>query len=213
MMSGDGGGERVPAGKSSDVREEVLNVILADLLSSRGLLSIPEIIRRSSRGRTLPDVTIGDIRGVRVVIEGRVDSSSSIRASLLTDARKRVEQGIAPICLAVLYPSDLRSVKSLAQLRKDIAKAELAVCVVWEGGETEWATGGLDEMTDILRRSYELLVGEDVVATAVAELNDAIETASESIATASAAPEKLRKLLGIPEETEPNADDDEEVED
>lgn len=36
-----------------EVREEVINVVLADLLSERGMVSIPESIRRSVtvRGR------------------------------------------------------------------------------------------------------------------------------------------------------------------
>jgi len=199
---------------SSKVREEVLNVIVAELLSDRGLLSIPEIIRKSvrGRGRKLPDVTIGDIRGIRVVIEGRIDTSAGVRDGLLNDARKRVEDGVAPICLAVLYPPGLSSIESLSQLRKDLAKAELAVSVVTEGEEIGWSTGSLDNMTDMLRRSYELLVSEDVVASAVAELNSAIETASEAIAAAPAAPTRVRELLGIPEETGTAVEDDDEEE-
>jgi len=55
-------------------------------------------------------------------------------------------------------------------------------------------------------------VSEDVVATAVSELNDAIETASESMASAPAAPGRIRLLLGIPEETGATPDEDEEEE-
>ncbi len=46
---------------SFKIREEVLNVLLADLLSDRGLLSIPESIRHSvtkQSERRLPDVTV-----------------------------------------------------------------------------------------------------------------------------------------------------------
>ena len=196
------------------VREEVLNVLMAELLSQRGLLSIPEIIRRSLRGsgRRLPDVTIGDIRGVRVVIEGRVDASSDVRESLIEDAARRVEEGIAPICLAILYPPSVRSAASLSELRKNLANAQLMINVVWEGGRGDWAGGSLDDVTDILRRSYELLAGEDVVAVAASDLNEAIEVASESIAAAGGLPAKLRALLGIPEETGGTLDDEEDAE-
>lgn len=195
------------------VREEVLNVLMAELLSERGLLSVPEIIRRSIRSssRRLPDVTIGDIRGVRVVIEGRVDASSGVRESLIEDAARRVEEGIAPICLAILYPSSVRSAASLSELRKNLANAQLTVNVVWEGGRGDWASGSLDDLTDILRRSYELLTGEDMVAVAASELNEAIEVASESIAAAAGTPGKLRALLGIPEETD-GTEDEEDLE-
>ncbi len=86
------------------IREKVLNVILADLLSERGMMSIPESIRRSVRsGRRLPDVTVADLWGVRIVIEGRIGISTNVRNSLFRDASTRVEEGISPICLAVLY--------------------------------------------------------------------------------------------------------------
>jgi len=60
-----------------EIREEVLNVVLAGLLSQRGMLSVPERVRRSAAGRSrrLPDITIADIQGVRIVIEGRIDDS------------------------------------------------------------------------------------------------------------------------------------------
>lgn len=49
------------------VREEVLNVLLAELLEQRGLWSVPESIRRGAGGEhhRLPDVTLADLWGVR----------------------------------------------------------------------------------------------------------------------------------------------------
>jgi hypothetical protein len=60
-----------------NVREEVLNVVLAEHLEHRGLVSIPETIRRSvnkSKDKQLPDITIFDLLGIRMVIEGRFNS-------------------------------------------------------------------------------------------------------------------------------------------
>jgi len=86
-------------------REEVFNVFLAILLSERGILSVPEKIRKiSSRTRRIPDVTITEFWGVRVIIEGRVFEAPSIEGSLILDARKRIEEGLSPVCIAVLYP-------------------------------------------------------------------------------------------------------------
>src|SRR5437879_1903166 len=104
----------------SDVREEVLNVVLAEHLQARGLLSLPETIVASiaTRGRRLPDVTIADLFGVRIVIEGKLDRDGASREALLQFARTRVEEGISPICLAVLYPVSLRSSESLRALKK-----------------------------------------------------------------------------------------------
>lgn len=54
---------------------EVLNVVLAELLNRRGSVTIPERIRSISTGQSLnqrmPDVTIANYQGVRIVIEGR----------------------------------------------------------------------------------------------------------------------------------------------
>lgn len=195
-----------------EVREEVINVVLADLLSERGLLSVPESIRRSvtGRGRRLPDVTIADLGGVRTVIEGRIGTEPAVRDTLLEAATARVEEGISPICLAVLYPPDLRRIASLARLRESLARAPLMVRVISEGTDGEWAEMTVDGLTDLLRRSYELLVREDVVAAAVEDLGQAIDAASERIAAVPATPAGVRTLLGIPVETDAPADDEEE---
>jgi hypothetical protein len=193
------------------VREEVLNVVLADLLDARGLLSIPESIRTSAsgKGRKLPDVTIADLWGVRIVIEGRIGKNATVRDSLLRDAKKRVEQGISPICLAVLYPPGLRNVESLTLLRKELARTTLLVRAVTEGSEGEWGEATVDGLADTLRRSYELLVSEDVVVGAVEEIENSLDITSEIIAASPAAAPRLRMILGIPAETEVGADDDE----
>jgi len=148
------------------IREEVLNVYLADILSDRGLLSIPESIRRSVTGgnRRLPDITIADLRGVRIVIEGRINSGSGVREGLFRDALKRVEEGISPICLAVLYPRALRQGDTPSRLRRSLERSNFLVRVISEGDEGDWAECSVSGLTDILRRSYELLVSEDVVA-------------------------------------------------
>lgn len=194
-----------------EVREEVLNVILADLLSERDLLSVPESIRQSARGggRRLPDVTVADLQGVRLVIEGRLHSGSGVPDTLLEAAKKRVEEGISATCLAVLYPPDLRRVGSLAGLRRALSRSRLAVRVVSEGGEGEWAETTLDGIGDILRRSYELLVNEDVVVSAVDDLRGSIDAASVTIFQVATAPARLEALLGIPVETEGEREEDE----
>jgi len=185
------------------IREEVLNVYLADILSDRGLLSIPESIRRSVTGRQrrLPDITVADLRGVRVVIEGRINTGSQARDSLFNDAFRRVEEGISPICLAVLYPTSLRQIETPAKLKRSIMRATLLARVISEGSTGDWAATTVDGLTDILRRSYELLISEDVVVSAVEDLGNAIDAASEQIVSSPASPARLRTLLGIPEET------------
>ncbi len=183
------------------VREEVLNVTLAGLLKRRGLLSIPESIIRSvsgsSKGRKLPDITLADLWGVRIVIEGRSNTSGTVNKTLFRDAKKRVEDGVSPICLAVLYPPDLRGVDENTDLEQAMENCKLKVRVISEGSDGEWSDKDVDGIADLLRRSYELLVNEDVVVKAVIGLEEAIEVASQKFASAKSTPARLRKLLGV----------------
>src|SRR5437588_12639885 len=183
------------------VREEVLNVTLAGLLKKRGLLSIAESILAATgeRGRKLPDITLADLWGVRIVIEGKNYTSPAAKRAVFNDAKKRVEEGISPICLAVLYPPELRELDADTDLAATIEDATLTVRVVSESSEGEWSETNVDGVVEILHRSYELLVNEDVVASSVSSLGVAIESASANIAAVRAAPARLRKLLGIPE--------------
>jgi hypothetical protein len=52
------------------LREENLNVVLAELLSEKGLKALGEVILRKKGGRLEPDVLI-ELNGVRIVIEGK----------------------------------------------------------------------------------------------------------------------------------------------
>lgn len=187
-----------------DFREEVINVALAELLEQRGMLSVPETIRKSiaRKTRDLPDIIVADLLGVRMVIEGRFNSGGTARASLLKDARERVEQGISPVCLAVLYPPDLRSADSVPRLRRNIAEATLTIRVISENSDGEWAEGTVDDIVEALRRSYELLVSEDVVVAAVGEIASGIEIASDLFARTPSLAERFRKALGIPEDSD-----------
>jgi len=191
-------------------REEVVNVALAELLEQRGMLSVPETIRKSIERKTrdLPDIIVADLLGIRMVIEGRFNTGRA-RDSLLKDARERVEQGISPVCLAVLYPPELRSAESLPKLRKNLENATLEIRVISENSDGDWMDGTVDNIAEALRRSYELLVSEDVVVSSVGEIASAIEHSSDLFARITALKNRFRKVLGIPEETnDANGDED-----
>ena len=195
-----------------DFREEVVNVALAELLEQRGMLSVPETIRKSiaRKTRDLPDIIVADLLGIRMVIEGRFNSGRAAQASLLKDARERVEFGISPVCLAVLYPPELRSADSLPKLRRNLEKSPLVLRVISENNEGEWAEGTVDDIVEALRRSYELLVSEDVVVAAVGEIASGIETASNLFNRTASLTDRFRKALGIPRDTEAANGDEED---
>ena len=196
-----------------DVREEVVNVVLAELLENRGLLSVPETIRKAvtkKHNRQLPDITVADLLGIRIVIEGRFDTGKNSRDSLLKDSQERVEQGISPVCLAALYPPTLRSVESLPKLRKRLESATLTIRVITESDDGNWAEASVDDIADALRRSYELLVSDDIVVSSVAEIESAIDGASEIFVHSKALKERFRKVLGIPADADHKETGDED---
>ncbi len=192
------------------VREEVLNVLLAELLERRGLWSVPESTRRRAGDdhHRLPDVTLADLWGVRIILEGKIRDSEQERRKVLSSARRLVEEGLCPICLAVLYPPELRNGRTLPALRQALETATFHVRVISEGDDGAWTEANVDTLVEIVRRGYELLVREDVVARAVAELEVAIDSSARVIAAGRGTTDRLADLLGIPEEPLQGADED-----
>lgn len=170
---------------------------MAELLTESGLLSRPEVARRKAKKRKIPDVTIADFWGVRTIIEGRTSDTPDVLSSLEKDAQSRVGQGIAQICVAVVYPKELRLAPSLSALRSQLSSSQLQLRVFTEGGTGEWSTGTLDDLTAVLRRSYESLVNEDALTKAVGILRESIENASDGVLESESSADKLRQIIGI----------------
>jgi hypothetical protein len=103
---------------------------LAICLGAQGVGADPETILHHGRHR--PDV-LATFRGLRCAIEGKVADSSNARAQVLTDARGRIENGIAHIAIAVVYPTGLRSVE-FSELRSALNTAQLDFLVLTEAG-------------------------------------------------------------------------------
>ena len=122
---------------SFEVREEVLNVALAQLLSEHGLIGVPETITKAVPGKTkkLPDITITDYWGLRLVIECRLETGANVRKTLTADAKQRITDGISHISLAVLYPKALKTIDSLASLKKTLTKTRFQVRVLSESDD------------------------------------------------------------------------------
>ena len=194
-------------------REEVFNVLLALLLHQRGVVTAPEqsLWQAVERRRHVPDVLVV-FRGLRTVIEGKVDDQPDARDNALQDARDRVDKGLAHIGVAVLYPAALRK-SPFAELMDSLSKCMLSMAVCSEAGQEGWTEGGIDYLTDLLHRTFHQLVEEDVVAKAVEALNAGVNEFAVSAFTTQASVEKAAKTLGIGEparrkgKTEPKDDE------
>ena len=193
--------------RSQGLREEVLNVKLAELLSRSGLLSVPESILSEDARRRLPDVIIGDYWGVRVVLEGRIADRPNVQVTLENDCLRRIEEGIAAIAIAVRYPRELRY-SDWATLERKLRTVTFRIKVFSEVGAGEWIDSNLEGLSAVLRRAYESLVHEDIVNASVEELRQSIEVASRQLAGSPGTAGRLRNLLVVPRRQEVDQNDE-----
>jgi hypothetical protein len=159
---------------SSSQRQEVFNVILAQLLQERGAVVAPESIlyTGTQRTRQMPDVIV-NFQGLRTAIEGEV-AAPDAQKKALDSATRRVETGVAHIGVGVVYPASLRSV-DFANLKNALAQATLQITVTTEAGNTGFTKGDVDYLERALRSTFEQLIKEDVVAESVALLDVAVD--------------------------------------
>lgn len=192
-------------------REEVLNVVLAQLLQQRGVISAPEqLLHPTAQGLKMPDVLV-TLYGLRTIIEGKVDDQPGADQAVWQKAEERVDQGISHIAVAVLYPASLRGGYPFELLGERLADAGLRVAIFSETGPSGWIDGDVDLLVDLLRRTYEQLVKEDIVAEAAQLLDDAVKGFAQTLQGTPADVERAAQSLGIgrasPEELGDGTDD------
>lgn len=204
-------------------RQEVLNVLLAQLLQERGLVSAPEVIRRGPSTTTrLPDVIV-DLHGLRLVIECEFSAKplSAARQKALEKAQERVRQAVAHVGVAVLYPASLKSERFEA-LKERLARSELQYAVVTETGTTDprpqerlfrhepvppsYQDGDVEGLAQTLRRCYEQLVDERTLEEAVQLIRTRIAACVDALEIQPATSVRMGQCLGIPDiDTRPGA--------
>jgi hypothetical protein len=182
-------------------RQEVFNVILAQILQERGVISVPEKVIKAvlskQEQRRMPDVMV-NFMGLRTVIEGEVNDQPGAKNRSLESAAKRVEDGIAHIGIAVIYPAFLRQLE-LNQLKIQMAKCQYEVAVVAESefGERGFNSGDVNYLAEILRNTFDQLVKEDVVSQAVALIDAGIEQIASAVSHCPGFAPNAAQALGI----------------
>jgi len=188
---------------SSGFREEVVNVKLAELLEARDVVSLPEtVVSDIAEGRRLPDIMTAHFWGVRTVIEGRIGQTSGVKGSLHDDCMKRIEEGIAPLSIAVAYPDGISSASSLSGIGDNLLAADLEINVLTEAGAQGWRQGNVNELANLLRRAYQELVGEDVVEASVDALDGAIDGFVDNLSSTEnlkGTENRLREVVIVPQ--------------
>jgi len=176
------------------------------------VIAAPETILKTDLAseRRMPDVIVS-FYGLRLVIEGEVSDNPYAEERALTSVRKRVEEGIAQIGVAVVYPASLRTVP-YPKLESALAKSELRLCVVTESGESKMGVGDVDYLENALRTAFEQLIKEDVVQQAVAVLDSGVESFAGILSDKDGSLIRIAEVLGIKElpDREAGSEQDEE---
>jgi hypothetical protein len=197
------------------VRQEVLNVLTAELLSQYGMVAVPEQILSAKRVRHMPDVIV-DLQGLRLALEGEFDTAPDKKSRAMASAWRRVEEGIAHVGVAVLYPKALREAEgNLDDLRERLGIALLQFAIVTEADErqaqlslfgdhvesafkdADFNQGTVNHLAEALRRAYDEVVGEGVVDRAVETLEAAMDTFHTALRSHETTTERFASVLGM----------------
>src|SRR5882724_3716040 len=187
-------------------REEVVNTQLAILISTLGVTADAETIH--VHGKHRPDVLF-QLRGLRVVIEGKFADVPNAKKIVLDDARNRVSSGLAHIATAVIYPKELRTT-STSKVLGILETSELQYCIVSETSESDWFEGTPASLMGALRRAQEALTKDDIVETTAKSLSMNLEGVATLWMGQTGACDRLSKILGI---TVPKGEKPENAED
>jgi hypothetical protein len=194
------------------LREENLNVVLAELLAERGLKALGEVVLRKRGGRPEPDVLI-DLNGVRIVIEGK---KPGMWDALLEQCKERLDNNVCDLCVMVEY-SDIK-LRKLVPDQLDVRDALLRgrfnvgfISYVDRAGLDKW-TGvapkpekyvnvGFDELLTYLMSAYSRVVREDIIGPVIKRMNEVLDEFAVKVSTAINV-ERLREVLELKGEGE-----------
>jgi hypothetical protein len=175
-------------------REEVVNTLLAVAISRLGVIADAETIH--FHGRHRPDVLF-ELRGLRIVIEGKFGDSNCAEDAVMNDARKRVKSGIAHIVAAVIYPQNLRTTAT-SRIPSVLEESILRFRIVAETRESEsWFEGSPAALMDTLRRAQESLTQDDIVEQTAKSLSAKLAGVAKLWMGQHGACDRLSDILGI----------------
>ena len=175
-------------------REEVVNTQLAILISGLGVTADAETIH--VHGKHRPDVLF-QLRGLRVVIEGKFADHPNADEVVLKDARNRVRSGIAHIAAAAVYPRSLRNAPT-TKILDLLKKTQLKYRIVSETHETEdWFEGNPASLMDALRHAQEALTRDDIVEETAKSLSVQLDGVAKLWEGQPGACDRLSDILGL----------------
>lgn len=175
-------------------RQEVLNVVLAQLLTQRGVTASPEVFQQ----RSSIDVLV-PFRGLRLAIEGEVDDQPSAAERAWEKAKSRVEEALAHVGLAVVYPHQLRQLP-IEELRTALGSRELrfSFCQRGRAKDPAWLAGDVGFLRTALDETFRHLSSENDIRAAAKLLEVCVDDFAREMLSWGVAAERVAAPLGIP---------------
>lgn len=192
------------------LREENFNVLLAELLTEKGLKALGEVIlRKRGCGRPEPDVLI-ELNGVRIVIEGK---KLGMWDALVEQCKERLDNNVCDLCVMVEY-ADVK-LRKLVPNQLDVKDALLKgkfnvgfLSYVDRAGLDKWMAVppkpekyldvSFNDLLTYLMSAYSRVVKEDIMGPVIKRMNEVLdEFASKVSATVDV--KRLREVLELEE--------------
>lgn len=197
------------------IREENLNVTLAELLTEKGLKALGEVILRKKGGRPEPDVLI-ELNGVRIIIEGK---KLGMWNTLVAQCQERLDNSVCDLCVMVEYV-DVKT-RKLVPDQSDIKDALLNgqfnigfLSYIDRVGLDKWIgvapkpegykDVGFDELLTYLMSAYSRVVREDIIGPVIQKMNEVLGEFAVKLST-TVDLERLKEVMEL-EETEKKND-------
>jgi hypothetical protein len=147
-------------------------------------------------GKQRPDVLF-EMRGLRVIIEGKYADHPNAEGVVLDDARRRVDSGIAHIAAAAVYPVALRNT-STAKVLDKLRASQLKYRIVSEAHRTnDWFEGDPASLLNALRHAQEYLTKDDIVERTAKSLSGHLTGVAKLWMGQKGACDRLCEILGI----------------
>ena len=193
----------------ADVREEALNVLLAELLAERGLKALGEVVLK----RGYPDVLL-DVNGVRIIIEAKKIGK---KEELRKNCEKRLDNGMCDICVMAEYAAlNIASISpTVSDLKEALLKGKYNVGFMTyldRVGLEKWLEGfkpraksefytdiDFQEFVTYLMSVYEYTVEEDVVTPVVERLRYVVDGFSRGVLSYGVDVSRLKEVLELRE--------------
>ena len=188
--------------------EPALNVLLAELLTKRGLVAGGELLSRTGTELRKPDVVIS-IGGIRLVLEGKLDKPTAKKA-LDKDSPRRVSEGIADIAVGVVYKlaKPIGLVYSNIELKQILRDSKFEIRAWGPAGVGAVPLGGwveedIDGLARVIRSAVNEVTSLDILADAITNLRVTLDLAASQLAdagkeTLESVAEKLAPTMQVP---------------